>query len=229
MKKHSILLALMLVFCLQIRAQNLSECPNFERYQAKNSELHKLDSYPLVVFIGNSITEGWANQHPDFFTAHNYVGRGISGQTSPQMLLRFRTDVVALKPKVVVINAGTNDIAENTGKYDASYTLGNIQSMAEIAKANGIQVVLSSVLPTGKFPWKEEIKGVSALVDDLNKHIKRYAFENNILYIDYNSLMRDSEGAMRADLSEDGVHPIGKGYDIMENLIQPTLDNILSH
>jgi len=177
--------------------------------------------------MGNSITEGWAKAHPDWFKANNYIGRGIGGQTSPQMLLRFQADVIALQPDVVVINAGTNDIAENTGTYHPSFTLANIKSMAEIARANGIKVILTSVLPHDGFRWNKEVTDVVRKVDELNMAIKSYADENKIPYVDYHVDMRDEKGAMKAELSNDGVHPYPDAYLIMEALVKPVIDKQL--
>ena len=158
---------------------------------------------------------------------NNYYGRGISGQTSPQMLLRFQADVIALQPDVVVINAGTNDIAENTGTYHPSFTLNNIKSMAEVAKANGIKVILTSVLPHDRFGWNKSIENVTQKVDELNVAIQAYAKANKIPYVDYNAEMRDAKGAMKEGLSKDGVHPYPDAYLIMEALVKPVIDKQL--
>lgn len=201
---------------------------NIKRYDAANQEIPaKKKKEKRVVFIGNSITEGWAKAHPDWFTSNNYYGRGIGGQTSPQMLLRFQSDVIALEPDVVVINAGTNDIAENTGTYHPSFTLDNIKSMAEIAKAHKVKVILTSVLPHDRFGWNKSIENVTQKVDDLNAAIKAYAKENKIPYVDYNAEMRDAKGAMKEGLSNDGVHPYPDTYLIMEALVKPVIDKQL--
>lgn len=134
--------------------------------------------------MGNSITEGWAGQDPDFFTENNYLGRGISGQTTPQMLLRFRPDVIDLKPAAVVILAGTNDIAGNTGPMTVEQIAGNIYSMAELAQAHHIKVVISSVLPVYKYPWKPEVEPVEKIAQ-LNSMLKNYADKNDMVYLDY--------------------------------------------
>ncbi len=214
---------------LSLNAQNnLSELPNFERYQNQNLELlSKPVSEGRVVFLGNSITDAWPDVRPDFFSKNDYIGRGIGGQTSPQLLLRFRKDVIELNPRVVVINIGTNDIAENTGKYNPQYTLDNIISMTDIARANGIKVILTSVLPVGEYPWRKDIKNASQIVDTLNSAIRSYALMNNIPYADYNIKMRDVNGALIEDLGHDGVHPVEKGYEIMESVIQPIIEFLL--
>jgi len=171
-----------------------------------------------VVFMGNSIVEGWVNADSTFFLENKFIGRGISGQTSPQMLLRFRQDVIDLQPKVVIINAGTNDIAENTGPYDSDYTFSNIVSMAQLAQANGVIPILSSVLPASDFPWRKDFGNPSEKILPLNKRIKAYAEKHNLVYLDYNTALTNDIGGMNVDLAEDGVHPTLKGYKIMESL-----------
>lgn len=232
MSKAIVFAALFGVFCvLPMNGQkrtDIYDIANIKRYEAANKEIPaKQKKEKRVVFMGNSITEGWAGAHPDWFKDNNYFGRGISGQTSPQMLLRFQADVVALEADVVVINAGTNDIAENTGVYHPSFTLGNIKAMAEIAKANGIKVILTSVLPHGGFRWNPSIKDVPQKVDALNAEIKAYAAENKIPYVDYNAEMRDDKGAMKEGLSNDGVHPFPDTYLLMEALVKPVIDKQL--
>lgn len=189
---------------------------NYGRYEKDNLALKESGQRPKAVFIGNSITEGWVRDHPDFFTQHNFVGRGISGQTSYQMLLRFRDDVLALNPEAVVINAGTNDIAENNHIYNEDRTFGNIVTMAETARGAGITPVLTSVLPAGSFPWRQEIKDAPTKVASLNKRLQEYASANGLPYIDYYSRMAGEGGAMNAGYSGDGIHPNSSGYDVME-------------
>ena len=228
MKKIIVTLLLSGTSLVMTAQQKLNEMVNLERYAKDDQEiLHQKDKKIDVVLIGNSITEGWVYQDSTFFKTNNYVGRGISGQTSPQLLLRFRQDVLDLKPKAVVINIGTNDIAENTGTYNPKFTLDNIKSMAELAQANGIKVILSAVLPVGKYPWSPEIKDVPQKIDELNKNIKAYASEKKFPYIDYNTAMRDETGAMRAGLADDGVHPNMSGYVIMEKLAKETIDKVV--
>ncbi|MFV0537700.1 MAG: SGNH/GDSL hydrolase family protein [Dysgonomonas sp.] len=213
---------------LLCNAQKFNELINLQRYEKANAELPlPVKGEKRVVFIGNSITQGWAGQRPDFFKSNNYVGRGIGGQTSPQLLSRFRQDVINLKPIAVVINIGTNDIAENTGPYDPAFTLGNIMSMAELAKANGIKVILSSVLPVGEYPWRKEIKDVPDKIDALNAGIRAYAKENNFAYIDYYAVMHDENRALISSYGKDGVHPIAKGYEIMEKVAKAVIDKVI--
>src|SRR5580765_2917486 len=155
MKKSCLFLLVLIATLLthSLFAQRKNDPANFEKYADANTSVKP----GSVVFMGNSITEGWARQRPDFFSANNYTGRGISGQTSSQMLVRFRQDVISLKPKAVVILAGINDIAQNIGFISLENILGNIMSMAELAKANGIKPILCSVLPAAAFPWRKEI------------------------------------------------------------------------
>jgi len=198
------------------------------RYAADNQKLTApKPNENRVVFLGNSITEGWVKAQPDFFANGNYIGRGISGQTSPQALLRFRSDVVDLKPKVVVINIGINDIAENTGLYNPDFTLGNIASMVEIAKANGIKVVLASVHPAFEFPWRKEISDVPNKVIRFNERLKEYAQKQGVVFLDYHSAMKDSRNGMAPDIAEDGVHPTLKGYQIMAPLAEKAIAEAL--
>lgn len=172
-----------------------------------------------VVFIGNSITEGWKYMRPEYFAGKPYICRGISGQTSPQMLVRFRPDVIALKPAVVLILTGINDIAGNTGSSTLEMIADNITSMAELAKANGIQIVLCSVLPAYDFPWNPGVFPAEKIVL-LNKWIKEYAATNGFAYLDYYSSMVDERKGLKIEFSEDGVHPNEKGYKVMEQLAE---------
>ena len=169
----------------------------------------------------------WVGTHPEFFTENNYIGRGISGQTSPQMLMRFYGDVVALKPKAVVINAGTNDVAENTGAYHPDFTLNNIKAMASIAEANGIKVILTSVLPASQIKWRLDIKDAPQKIIALNKEIEAYAKANKYGYVDYFSAMKDEKNGLPEKLSKDGVHPNGEGYKIMEKLVKEEIKKIV--
>ncbi|KAF0204221.1 MAG: lipolytic protein g-d-s-l [Bacteroidetes bacterium] len=172
-----------------------------------------------VVFMGNSITEGWKYMRPEYFAGKPYICRGISGQTSPQMLVRFRPDVIALKPAVVLILTGINDIAGNTGPSTLEMIADNITSMAELAKANGIQVVLCSVLPAYDFPWNPGVFPAEKIVL-LNKWIKEYAATNGFAYLDYYSSMVNERKGLKIEFSEDGVHPNEKGYKVMEQLAE---------
>jgi acyl-CoA thioesterase I len=173
-----------------------------------------------VVFLGDSITEGWGKPNRgEFFPGKLYVNRGISGQTTPQMLVRFRQDVIDLKPKVVVVLAGTNDIAENTGKMTLEEIEGNIASMSELARANEIRVVLCSVLPASEFSWHKGLEPAPK-IKALNEWIKAYAAKNGFVYVDYYSHMVNGEGGLKAELSPDGVHPNKAGYEVMAPLAE---------
>ena len=224
---------LSLVICLSLSVEagaQKHEFANYKRYAKANSELPKVTKKDKrVVFMGNSITEGWPMHRPEFFKENpNYVGRGIGGQTSYQFLLRFREDVIKLNPKVVIINAGTNDVAENTGPYNEEFTFNNIVSMAEIAKANKIKVVLTSVLPAARFGWHPHVTDAPDKIMSLNKRIEAYAKANKIPYVDYYTPLVDADGRTLAKkYSNDGVHPLPDGYKVMEALIQPVIKKLL--
>lgn len=210
-------------------AQKHDQFANFKRYEQANKELPApAKKEKRVVFMGNSITEEWVRIHPEFFKENGYIGRGISGQTTYQFLLRFRNDVINLKPKVIIINGGTNDVAENTGPFDLNNTFGNIASMAEIAKANNIKVILTSVLPASGFRWNKKITDAPERIEALNAKIKEYAKENKIPYVDYYTpMVTGEERALNPDYSKDGVHPTLEGYLVMEALIKPAIDKAL--
>ena len=197
------------------------------RYSQENKALRSgPDDTLRVVLMGNSITEFWYELHPSFFTANHLVGRGISGQVSSQMLARFRQDVINLNPSIVVINCGTNDIAENNGPYDEDITMDNIMSMTELALAHGIEVVLSSVLPCDRFCWNPSVKNVPDKITHLNSRIKAYAAERGVHYLDYYPAMCVDGGAMRSSFTDDGVHPNATGYDTMEALLLEMLERL---
>lgn len=192
------------------------------RYAAANQALPApAAGTPRVVLLGNSITDAWPRTDSAFFAGrpYEYIGRGISGQTSPQMLLRFRQDVLELRPAVVVILAGTNDVAENTGPYDPHATLNNIQSMVELAQANGVRVVLCSVLPAADFWWRKGMAPAPKIVA-LNAQLKAYARQKKLVYLDYHTPMADERQGLKVAYGEDGVHPNLAGYRVMEPLLQ---------
>lgn len=199
---------------------------NLKRYQKENAELEisKPDE-SRVVFMGNSITEGWLRIRPDFFANKPYINRGIGGQTSAQMVLRFRQDVINLKPSLVVILAGTNDIAENQGPSTIEMISDNIKSMAELAQANNIKVILCSVLPAYDFPWRQGLEPAEKIVK-LNKLLKAYADERNLVYVDYFTAMADKSNGLKKELGNDGVHPNKAGYLIMEPLVEKAIEKI---
>ncbi len=179
-----------------------------------------------VVFMGNSITEAWVKIDSSFFANKEYVGRGISGQTSSQMLLRFRQDVINLKPTVVVILAGTNDIAENTGPIALKDILGNIISMTQLGETNNIKVILCSVLPAYDFPWHHGLQPAEKIVK-LNSMIKSFCEKNKITYVDFYSNMVDERKGLDKRFTNDGVHPTYTGYKIMDSLIVKSIYKIL--
>jgi lysophospholipase L1-like esterase len=181
-----------------------------------------------VVFMGDSITEGWHFEGADgSFAGKPYINRGISGQTSPQMLVRFRQDVIELQPKVVVILAGTNDIAGNTGPMTLEQTEDNLASMSDLATANHVRVVLCSVLPAYDFPWHPGLEPAPKIVA-LNAWIKSYAAEKGYIYVDYHSAMKDQRDGLPPTLSKDGVHPLPAGYAIMAPLAEAGIKTALA-
>jgi lysophospholipase L1-like esterase len=204
--------------------------PNLNRYKEENSKLETLNpkERSRVVFMGNSITEGWINKRPEFFSSNNYINRGIGGQTTPQMLLRFRQDVIALKPSSVVILAGINDIAQNTGPYSLEATSGNIFSMCELAKQNGIKVIICSVLPAADFPWRQGLEPAPKVIK-LNTILKEYAEKNKFFYVDYFSAMVNDKSGLKDELGTDGVHPNEAGYAIMEPILQKVIAKALQN
>lgn len=212
----------------ELSAQN-RDWANLNRYEKENIELQQQENNGRrVVFMGNSITEGWVNIHPDFFKNNGYIGRGISGQTSYQFLVRFREDVINLSPAVVVINAATNDVAENTGTYSEDRTFGNIVSMVELAQANNIKVILTTTLPAAAFGWNKSITDAPQKIAALNARLQQYAKKNRIPFVDYYSEMVVGENkALNPQYTKDGVHPTAEGYDVMEELVQKAIAKVL--
>jgi len=207
---------------------NAQDWANLDRFRTANAALKRPENGEnRVVFIGNSITQGWIEKRPEFFSSHSYVNRGISGQTTPQMLIRFRQDVIALQPKVVVILAGTNDIAGNTGPSTLEMIEDNLASMAELASANNIHVVLSSVLPVFDYPWRPGLKPADKIVT-LNAWIKQYCEKNGFIYLNYFTSMADERNGMKASLTIDGVHANVAGYKIMEPLVEAAIQLALN-
>ena len=193
------------------------------RYQQANAELPApARGEWRVVFMGNSVTDSWAPLFPAMFPGKPYVGRGISGQTTPQMVIRFHQDVIALKPAVVVILAGTNDIAGNTGPSTLEMIEDNIEAMTELAQAHGIRVVLSSVLPVFDYPWKKGLEPAPKIVA-LNAWIRQYAASHDAVYVDYHSAMADERQGLPANFSADGVHPNEAGYRVMAGLVETAI------
>ena len=204
--------------------KTLKDWPNLARYRDANAKLAAPQpDEKRVVFMGDSITDGWARKPEKFFPAKPYIGRGIGGQTTPQMLIRFRPDVIALKPKVVVILAGTNDIAGNTGPMSLEEIQGNLQSMAELAKVNGIRVVLSSVMPVCDYIRPQTEGRPPEKIIALNAWIKAFAEKNNLIYLDYYSAMLDDQKMLRKEITRDGLHPNDAGYDLMAPLAEKAI------
>ena len=202
---------------------------NLARYEDDNLKvgLPKKDER-RVVFMGDSITEEWSNLYPEYFTEKGYINRGIGGQTTPQMLIRFKPDVVDLKPEIVVILAGTNDIAGNTGPSNAKMITDNIFSMAEIAKAYQMKVVLSSILPVYEYDWAREIKDPPSTIQAVNDALKQYASDQGLIYLDYFSSMVNERQGLNSDYTSDGVHPNESGYILMSSLAEEVLSELLN-
>jgi lysophospholipase L1-like esterase len=206
---------------------NAQDWPDLGHFRKENAALGlPSKGENRVVFLGNSITQGWIEKRPGFFANRPYINRGISGQTTPQMLLRFRQDVIALQPGIVVILAGTNDIAGNTGPSTLEMIEDNLASMAELAKANGIRVVLSSVLPVYDYPWKPGLKPANKIID-LNTWIKQYCDNKGFIYLDYFSSFADENNGMKSTLTTDGLHANVAGYKVMEPLVEAAIQKAL--
>jgi lysophospholipase L1-like esterase len=230
--------------CAEAKAQiarsdaKLKDWPQLARYRDANTKITAPTSTEQrVVFMGDSITDSWSNpKYGGFFPGKPYIDRGISGQTTPQMLIRFRADVVALGPKVVVILAGTNDIAGNTGPMTLAAIEDNLTSMAELARLHGIRVVLASVLPISDYEKNQEGQPIIRTkqrppeqIKALNEWMKKYAATNGATYLDYFSAMVDDKGFLKDELSEDGLHPNQKGYTVMAPLAEQAVAAALKH
>jgi lysophospholipase L1-like esterase len=205
-------------------SQSATDWPNLARYHDENARLAApAPGEGRVVFMGDSITDGWGRQYGQFFPGKPYVNRGISGQTTPQMLIRFRPDVIALKPKVVVFLAGTNDIAGNTGPMTLEAIEDNLMSMAELAQANNIRVVLASVMPVCNYIKPQTERRPPEKIIALNAWIKDYAAKNSFVYLDYYSAMLDDKEMFRKELTYDGLHPNDAGYEVMGPLAEKAI------
>ncbi|WP_241258572.1 SGNH/GDSL hydrolase family protein [Flavobacterium sp. Sr18] len=219
------ILFLSIVMGGKVQAQ---DWPNLNKYQNENANLKPIaPGDKRIVFMGDSITEFWSVTDSEYFAGKPYVNRGISGQTTPQMLIRFRADVIALKPAAVIILAGINDIAGNSGPATLDMIANNIFSMAQLAKANNIKVILCSVLPAYDFSWKPNQNPAEKVVA-LNKMIKNYADANGILYLDYFSTMKDERNGLKTAYSGDGVHPNKLGYQVMAPLAEKAITEVLA-
>ncbi|ELC7322099.1 capsular biosynthesis protein [Stenotrophomonas maltophilia] len=208
--------------------ERLADWPELQRYRDANARLpDAVPGQPRVVFFGDSITEGWGREgSAGFFPGKGWLNRGISGQTTAQMLVRFPQDVLALKPQVVVILAGTNDIAGNTGPSTQAMIEDNLHAMVDLARAHGIAVVLASVLPVSDYPW---LPGTAPApkVRALNTALKRYADAQQLVYLDYYTPMANAAGGLDPQLADDGVHPTAKGYAVMAPLAQAAVKRAL--
>lgn len=193
---------------------------NFGRYAEANKEVNH---HPLAVIMGDSITDLWYDMNPDFFKNNDIIGRGISGQTTSQMLVRFRKDVLAHYPKYVLILAGTNDIARNTGKIELDDIAGNIISMCEIAKVNNIEPIIVSILPSKQYGWRPHVENVAEDITKVNQMLKTYAKNQNVKYLDLHEVLKDAEGGLPKEYSNDGVHPTMNGYMVIEPLVLKVL------
>lgn len=225
--RFSILLTLLTIVFSGYAADDWA---NLGRYINDNKKVMARDNKKdhLVVFLGNSITDGWPNSNKAFFDDNNFVGRGISGQTTYQFLVRFYSDVVNLQPEAVVINGGINDIAENNYEYDETRTFNNIKAMAEIADANGIKVILTSVLPSDRFGWRPLKTEIAPKVMSLNERLKGLAKEKGYAYVDYFSKMENgTTHGMKDEYSNDGVHPTDVGYRVMEATVLPVVRSVV--
>ena len=227
MKNLKCILLLFVLISLNL-SMNAQDWPELNRFRKQNKNLGApAKGEQRVVFMGNSITEGWPNKDPEYFENPSYINRGIGGQTTPQMLLRFRADVIDLKPKAVVILAGTNDIAGNTGPMTLEEIRDNIVSMSELAMANDIKVIISSVLPAYDYHWRPGLEP-NIKIPKLNAMLKDYAEKNGIIYLDYFTAMADERNGLPAELADDGVHPTKEGYMIMKGLAQKAIKKALN-
>lgn len=219
--RKTIIVAILAMLPIFAGAQTTKDWASFKTFREANEKVTKA---PVAVLFGDSITEVWAQKDPSFFDAHDFIGRGISGQTTSQMLVRFRRDVIDLHPRIVVIMGGTNDIALNNGVISLDDVLGNIISMVQLARANKIVPVLCSVTPCAKYSWRPEVTTAAQDIVKLNGMIKAYAYAQGIMYIDYHSALKDGKDAMREGLSKDGCHPVLETY---QSIMEPVLMNEL--
>lgn len=234
MKKNCFHVAIMLIFLHLFSAapaqkkinDNWSDWANFKKYAPENQQVpQRQKGEKRVVFLGNSIFEGWLRLRPEFFAGKPYYNRGISGQTTPQMLLRFYEDVLALDPAVLVLKAGINDIAQNTGPYDQQRTLNNLKAIAQLARINKIKVVLCSVLPASDFKWRPGLAPGDKVIA-LNREIQRFAEKDGYYYLDLYSAVVDDQKGMKPEYANDGVHPTVEGYKVLEPLVEAAIRKV---
>ncbi len=227
MKNSILFLAILLGAAFAVEAQK-SDWARLDFYAKSNAEVKAQPAQAdRVVFFGNSITQIWA-ENRTFFADNGFIGRGIGGQTTYHFAVRFRHDVVDLNPAVVVITAGTNDVAENSDPFNLERTMGNIKSLVDMARANDIKVILTTVPPAAFFPWRKEIVDAPERIALLNERIKAYAEESGVTLVDYYSAMLADDGrSMRAEYTYDGVHSTSAGYAVMEAMILPAVHKAL--
>jgi lysophospholipase L1-like esterase len=211
---------LLLVVPVFAQQQPPKDWAAFFRYEKANA---RVTTPPKVVFMGNSITDGWWRSDSLFFIDNNYVGRGISGQTTAEMLVRFRADVLNLKPKAVAILAGTNDIAQNIGYISQEHIFDNIVSMAELANLHGVLPILCSILPVYDYRWRPGLEPADKIIQ-LNGWMKEYAQKNGYVYVDYHSALKDERNGLPEKYSYDGVHVNKEGYNIMQTIVKAAID-----
>ncbi len=218
MKKVFVMATTVVLFAFGCFGQNLpdKDWARFSRYAEANAAVAKA---PKAVLMGDSITDFWYRRDTAFFEAQNFAGRGISGQVTSQMLVRFRRDVIDLHPRYVVILAGINDIARNNGYISLENILGNLVSMCELARANKIRPVLCTLVPSDRCDWIPELTGVAALVTELNEMIRNYARQNHIPLVDYAKVLSDGNGVILDGVTKDSVHPVIEGYKLMEEAL----------
>lgn len=224
--RNTLLITFLLLMNITFKT-DAQDWANLEKFKEENIAIGlPRTNEDRVVFMGNSIIEGWKNHLPEFFDNPNYVNRGIGGQTTPQMLIRFRQDVLKLYPKVVVILAGTNDIAGNTGPSTLEMIENNLYSMAELARAHNVEVVLSSVLPVFDYPWQTGLEPAEKIIE-LNRRIKKYADTYGFVYADYFTPMVDERNGLKEEYSNDGVHPTRAGYEVMVPIAEKAIARAL--
>ena len=205
-----------------------SDWPNLAKYRKANEELKASSSGgDRIVLVGDSITEGWTEFNPGFFQENNMVNRGISGQTTPQMLIRLKQDAIHLDPKIIIINGGTNDIWGNTGPSTPDMIIDNLCSMAEITAKKNIQVVLSTILPVYQYPDRDDIIDPPKTISFINSVLQDYCNKNSLAFLDYFSPMADEKKGLRSDYGTDGVHPNKQGYSVMEQVVRETISGIV--
>ncbi|MGA0155415.1 MAG: GDSL-type esterase/lipase family protein [Flavobacteriaceae bacterium] len=216
---------LLLAFFLGSVSVQAQDWAQMSYFKTQNDSIKDVSDQIEVVFMGNSITQGWLSMRPEFFQEHGFVNRGIGGQTTPQMLLRFRQDVIDLNPRIAVILAGINDIAENTGPISLTEIADNIESMVQLAQANGVVPVICSVLPANSFPWRQRIDPTEKVIE-LNGLLKQMANTYKLPYVDYYSAMVDTKKGLKSDWGYDPVHPNEAGYAVMEPILLSILNNL---